>query len=121
MVDLMVFSEDTAESKVARDLIPYFEAVIEEVARHVPEKGYSYREKIWWGNPGKPAAEAAAKLGYKKAEDYWLETTVEDHEPNKGEALDAGAFLAFSWLHITGKMPSIYAAWESIKYTEVRK
>ena len=106
MVDLIVFADDSAESQVAQDLIPYFEAVIEEVARHVPEKGYSYREKTWWGNPGTPATEAAARLGYERAESYWLDTTVEDHKPNKGEALDAGAFLAFSWLHITGNMPS---------------
>ena len=44
MVDLIVFSDDSIESRVAQDLIPYFKAVIEEVSRHVPEKGYGYKE-----------------------------------------------------------------------------
>jgi len=38
---LIAFADETDASKVAHDLLPFFEAVIKEVARHVPEKGYT--------------------------------------------------------------------------------
>jgi len=93
MVDLMVFSEDTVESKVAQDLIPFFEAVIEEVARHVPEKGYGYRD---------PECEQMCR-----GRAFILARRYADKRDNPGEALDAGAMLAFAWLHETANMTII--------------
>jgi len=106
MVDLIVFADETPESKVAQDLIPFFEAVIEEVARHVPEKGYGYRDSSW--------------------ADWFIERTLElaknynANPSNHGEALDIGAMAGFAWLHQTGRMPSMYAAWESINNGDKR-
>ena len=40
---LIVFAEDSPESKVAHDLLPFFEDMIKEVARHVTEKGDSWK------------------------------------------------------------------------------
>ena len=87
MVELIVFADDTPESKVAQDLIPYFEAVIEEVARHVPEKGYGYRNSEWLIY----FLEQTKNL----AESYWY------NPENVGEALDIGAMAAFAWSHQT--------------------
>ena len=39
-----MFAEDSPESRVATDLLPFFEAMIKEVARHVPEKGDSWKK-----------------------------------------------------------------------------
>jgi len=103
MVNLIVFADETPESKVAQDLIPFFEAVIEEVARHVPEKGYGYRDPDW--------AHWFANEAVTKARDYYMSYGKEGS--NVGEALDATAFEAFAWLHETGKL--------SIKCAELRR
>ena len=41
---LVAFANESAESKAAHDLLPFFEAMIKEVARHVPEKGDSWKK-----------------------------------------------------------------------------
>lgn len=81
----------SVEEIVRYDLQPYFDAVVKEVARHVPEKGYGYRNKEWI--------------------DYFIERTHKlahnylENPDNSGEALDIGAMAAFSWLHQTGSFP----------------
>ena len=47
MVDLIVFADETPESKVAHDMLPFFEAMIKEMARHYPEKGDSWKTLPW--------------------------------------------------------------------------
>ena len=90
---LIAFAEDSPESKVAHDLLPFFEAVIKEIARHVPEKGYGYRDPDW--------AHWFANEAVDKARAYYMSYGKEGS--NVGEALDATAFEAFAWLHETGK------------------
>lgn len=91
MGKLIVWHDETPESKVATDLLPFFEAVIKEVARHVPEKGYDYKNDGW--------------LNYFKDEAHKLSGKYADvRNENVGEALDATAMLAFAWLHETGNM-----------------
>jgi len=104
---LIAFADETDASKVAHDLLPFFEAVIKEVARHVPEKGYTFKDPKY--------REMLAKMASKRADDYLSETKVALQRPvtkhrNPGEALDATAFLAFSWLHETGKISQDCAA-----------
>ena len=98
---LIAFADETDASKVAHDLLPFFEAVIKEVARHVPEKGYTFKDPKY--------REMLARAGSTKAYDYLIDTLVTLKDPtinhqNPGEALDSAAFLAFSWLHETGKI-----------------
>ena len=40
---LIAFADETDASKVAHDLLPFFEAVVKEVAKHRPEKGDSWK------------------------------------------------------------------------------
>ena len=82
------------ELKVGQHLAPFFKAVVEEVARHVPEKGYQYLEAGY--------SKAFARGAEIRASDYRKDLALDN--PNHGEALDAAAFLAFSWLHETGKI-----------------
>jgi len=94
MVDLIVFADDSAESKVAQDMIPFFEAVVEEIARHVPEKGYGYRNGEW--------------LAFFKSQGSVLASKYAWLDDNPGEALDATAMIGFAWLHENGKMTQEY-------------
>ena len=86
--------------KVAKDLTPFFDAVIREVARHVPEKGYTFKEPKY--------REYLAEMASERAYDYMVGQRValrtEEAHSNPGEALDSAAFLAFSWLHETGQI-----------------
>ena len=86
--------------QVAKDLEPFIDALIKEVARHVPEKGYTYKETQY--------RQYLAEAGNSRAYDYMVDQRVamagDSPHRNPGEALDAAAFLAFSWLHETGKI-----------------
>ena len=44
---LIVWHDETTESKIAADLLPYFEAMIKEMTRHYPEKGDSWKTLPW--------------------------------------------------------------------------
>jgi len=98
-MSLIVWADESAESKVAHDLIPFFEAVIKEVARHVPEKGYGYRNPDWQ----KEFAHRAVDLTVTYSNSHMREGKSD----NPGEALDAAAMLAFSWLHETGNKEEV--------------
>uniref|UniRef100_A0A6M3ME51 Uncharacterized protein n=1 Tax=viral metagenome TaxID=1070528 RepID=A0A6M3ME51_9ZZZZ len=110
MVDLIVFADDSAESKVAQDMIPYFEAVIEEVARHVPEKGYSYKEP----EAQKFMIPHLKKLSwkiYKMLDRVGVLRAIEYGEAigdNPGELLDHTAMAAFVWSHLQGTWSQEY-------------
>jgi len=102
MVDLIVFADDTVESKVAQDLIPYFEAVIEEVARHVPEKGYRYKEPkaLEFMIPHLKKISFAL---YRMLGSVGVVRAIKDGEAigdNPGELLDHTAMSAFVWSHL---------------------
>ena len=79
------------EQIVRHDLQPYFDAVVKEVARHVPEKGYGYRNKEW--------------LEYFIEETHNLSHNYANNPDNHGEALDIGAMVAFAWSHQTKSFP----------------
>jgi len=79
------------EEIVRFDLQPFFDAVVKEVARHVPEKGFGYRNKAWLDY----FIEKTHKLAYN----YMVDPS------NSGEALDIGAMAAFAWLHQTDSFP----------------
>jgi len=104
MVDLIVYADDSAESKVAQDLIPYFEAVIEETARHVPEKGYGYKEPDAQKFMIPHLKELSWKI-YKMLDKVGVIRATEYGEAigdNPGELLDHTAMSAFVWSHLQG-------------------
>ena len=76
------------ENIVRWDLKPFFDAIVKEVARHVPEKGYGYRQGDW--------------LDYFIEESYNLVNAYAKNPKNSGEALDAAAMLGFAWVHQNG-------------------
>lgn len=77
-----------AQENVQRDLQPFFDAIVKEVARHVPEKGYGYRDGDW--------------LDYFIEEAHNLSHNYAGNPENSGEALDAAAMLGFAWTHQNG-------------------
>lgn len=78
------------EAEVAMDLWPFFEAVVKEVTRHVPEKGFGYRNPEW--------------LGYFLEEQHNISHRyAETGQP--GEALDVAAMAGFAWLHQNSLLP----------------
>ena len=114
MVELLVFADDSAESKVAQDLIPYFEAVIVEVARHVPEKGYSYKNPDATNFMIPHLGELSNTIARMVHRTGVVRSVVDGIAlgDNPGELLDHTAMSAFVWSHIKG-------VW-SQEYTEKR-
>ncbi len=77
-----------SEEEIIRfELQPYFDAVVKEVARHVPEKGHGYRNSDW--------------TGWFIERILTLAQNYNQDPDNYGEALDIGAMAAFAWSHQT--------------------
>lgn len=81
---------DRIEHNIFMEFKPYYIAMCREIARHVPEKGYGYRNSAWIEYFKYEAVKLSARYAWA-------------NESNPDEALDAGAMLAFAWMHETGK------------------
>lgn len=78
--------EERTENAIRNEFKPFYFALCKEIARHVPEKGYGYRNNDWLDY----FKEEASKLATRYACGY---------EENRDESLDISAFMAFSWMH----------------------
>ena len=82
--------EQRTENLIRHEFKPFYFALCKEIARHVPEKGFGYRNAEWLDY----FKEEASKLATRYACGY---------EENIDESLDISAFMAFSWMHEHGK------------------
>ena len=93
-----------ARENVQRDLQPFFDAVVEEVARHVPEKGYSYRDPKVKNFMVKHLGDLSFNV-YRMVRDISPTRTVTNTPglgDNLGELLDITAMAGFVWSHLEG-------------------
>ena len=93
-----------ARENVRKDLQPFFDAVVKEIARHVPEKGYGYKDpdaqKFMIPHLGEISWQV-----YKMVRNTGVIRSVEDGiaiGDNPGELLDLTAMAAFVWSHLRG-------------------
>lgn len=90
---LIVWHDETTESKVAADLLPFFEAMIKEVTRHYPKQGDSWKTcDIKW----------LETLAVKSIEQIYhsggIFTGKLKYKNNPDHLIDIADFLAFIWI-----------------------
>ena len=85
--------EERIEHQIRFEFNPFYIAMCKEIAHHVPEKGYGYRDGEWLEYFKHEAVKLSARYAWA-------------NEGNPDEALDASAMLAFSWMHEMGKFDS---------------
>jgi len=93
---------DEVRIELSYEFFPFFQAMIDEIVRHFPEKGFSYRNKTWLLEG---LEEIDAVDGFHaeiiRAFDEWRQ----NKDPH--QFVDIAALMAMSWLHETDRIKEV--------------